>query len=255
VRSPRADTSTLYGPEQSRFARHLERREQQRPDPVARELRRRLLAGLRGRVLEAGSGDGRSFEHYPPGVEQLLAVEPDPTARTVAADRARPATVPIEIVDGDAAELPAPDGAFRSRRRLGPALQRPGSGRRAAGAAACPKGRRRASVLGARSLRARRIPPAAALPGSPLLDALAGRVRDDSRHRGGDRRLGLRDRGARARLPLLVVADDHDRAVHPRHGTMLRDQARGGPVQRVTSKPNFCTSPADSACSSASSAE
>jgi ubiquinone/menaquinone biosynthesis C-methylase UbiE len=112
VRSRRADTSTLYGPEQSRFARHLERREQRRPDPVARELRRRLLAGLRGRVLEVGSGDGRSFEHYAPGVEQLLAVEPDPTARTVAAERAPAAAVPIEIVDGDAAELPAPDGAF-----------------------------------------------------------------------------------------------------------------------------------------------
>ena len=41
----------LYGPQQSRFARFLERREQRRPDPGARELRRRLLAGLEGRVL------------------------------------------------------------------------------------------------------------------------------------------------------------------------------------------------------------
>ena len=70
--------STLYGPQQSRFARFLERREQRRPDPGARELRRRLLAGLEGRVLEVGSGDGRSFEHYPPEVTALLAVEPDP---------------------------------------------------------------------------------------------------------------------------------------------------------------------------------
>ena len=36
---------SLYGPEQSRFARLLERRELRRPDPVARELRRRLLSG------------------------------------------------------------------------------------------------------------------------------------------------------------------------------------------------------------------
>ena len=42
----------LYGPRQSRFARYLERREERRPDPVAREHRRRLLDGLRGRVLE-----------------------------------------------------------------------------------------------------------------------------------------------------------------------------------------------------------
>ena len=58
----------LYGADQSRFARYLERREARSPDLVARELRRRLLAGLRGRVLELGCGDGRAFEHYPPAV-------------------------------------------------------------------------------------------------------------------------------------------------------------------------------------------
>lgn len=109
---PPGDTSTLYGSQQSRFARYLERREQRRPDPVARELRRRLLAGVWGRVLEVGSGDGRSFEHYPPGVVHVLAVEPDATARKAAAERARAAAVPIEVVDGDAAELPAPDRTF-----------------------------------------------------------------------------------------------------------------------------------------------
>jgi SAM-dependent methyltransferase len=104
--------STLYGPQQSRFARFLERREQRRPDPGARELRRRLLAGLEGRVLEVGSGDGRSFEHYPQEVTTLLAVEPDPTAREFAAERARAAAVPIEIADGVAERLPAEDGSF-----------------------------------------------------------------------------------------------------------------------------------------------
>jgi SAM-dependent methyltransferase len=102
----------LYGPQQSRFARYLERREQRRPDPVARELRRRLLAGLRGRVVEVGCGDGRAFEHYPPEVEHVLAVEPDPAAREAAAARAREAAVPIEVVDGSAGALPAGDGAF-----------------------------------------------------------------------------------------------------------------------------------------------
>jgi SAM-dependent methyltransferase len=102
----------LYGPRQSRFARYLEHREGRRPDLVARELRRRLLAGLRGRVVEVGSGDGRSFEHYPAGVVEVLAVEPDPTARASAAARAEEAAVPIRIVDGTAEAVPAEDGAF-----------------------------------------------------------------------------------------------------------------------------------------------
>ena len=102
----------LYGPRQSRFASSLERREQRRPDLVAQELRRRLLTGLSGHVIEVGSGDGRSFAHYPPEVERLLAVEPDPTARARASERARSAAVPIDIVAGVADALPADDGAF-----------------------------------------------------------------------------------------------------------------------------------------------
>jgi SAM-dependent methyltransferase len=102
----------LYGPQQSRFARYLERREERRPDPVARELRRRVVTGLRGRVLELGCGDGRAFEHYRPAVERVLAVEPDATARAAATQRARDAAIPIDVVDGDALALPAEDGTF-----------------------------------------------------------------------------------------------------------------------------------------------
>lgn len=102
----------LYGPQQSRFARYLERREQRKPDLEARELRRRALAGLRGRVIEVGSGDGRSFEYYPARVERVLAVEPDPTARAAAAERASAVEVQIDIVDGDAAALPVGEDAF-----------------------------------------------------------------------------------------------------------------------------------------------
>jgi ubiquinone/menaquinone biosynthesis C-methylase UbiE len=101
----------LYGSEQSRFARYLEGREAQRPDLVARELRRRLLAGARGRVLELGCGDGRAFEHYPPEVTSVLAVEPDPTARAAALGRAGETAIPIEVVDGDAGSLPEDDGS------------------------------------------------------------------------------------------------------------------------------------------------
>ena len=104
--------STLYGPHQSRFARYLEQKERNRPNPVARELRRRLLAGLRGQVLELGSGDGRSFEHDPTSVTTLVAVELNPTARAIAVDRARTTAVPIDVVEGAAEALPAADRTF-----------------------------------------------------------------------------------------------------------------------------------------------
>jgi ubiquinone/menaquinone biosynthesis C-methylase UbiE len=103
--------TSLYGPGQSRFARYLERQERRRPDPVARELRE-LLAELRGRVIEVGSGDGRSFEHYPPAVDRLLAIEPDSVARQAAVERARAVTPPIEVDAGVAEALPAPDASF-----------------------------------------------------------------------------------------------------------------------------------------------
>jgi ubiquinone/menaquinone biosynthesis C-methylase UbiE len=63
-------------------------------------------------VLELGCGDGRAFEHYPPAVTRVVAVEPDPTARAAAAERARAAPVRIDVVDGTAAALPVPDAAF-----------------------------------------------------------------------------------------------------------------------------------------------
>jgi ubiquinone/menaquinone biosynthesis C-methylase UbiE len=112
ARGTQTAPASLYGPTQSRFARYLERRELRRPDLRARELRRQLLEGLRGRVLEVGCGDGRSFEHYPADVEHVLAVEPDPNARARARERARETTVPIEVVEGLAESLPAEDGAF-----------------------------------------------------------------------------------------------------------------------------------------------
>ncbi|PWU58267.1 SAM-dependent methyltransferase, partial [Micromonospora globispora] len=44
----------------------------------AAEHRHRLVAGLRGRVVEVGAGNGRMFPHYPETVEAVLAVEPEP---------------------------------------------------------------------------------------------------------------------------------------------------------------------------------
>jgi ubiquinone/menaquinone biosynthesis C-methylase UbiE len=79
---------------------------------VAEDIRRRVLAGLSGSVIEVGSGDGRSFAHYPADVRKLLAVEPDPIARKSAVARVGKAGFPIEVVGGMAEALPAEDGAF-----------------------------------------------------------------------------------------------------------------------------------------------
>jgi SAM-dependent methyltransferase len=102
---------TLYGEGQSWFARLLERRQERRPDLEARELRRRLLSGLRGRVVEIGCGEGRAFELYPAAVEHVLVVEPDPAARIAAAGRAAEAPVRVDVAEGYAERLPLADGS------------------------------------------------------------------------------------------------------------------------------------------------
>jgi ubiquinone/menaquinone biosynthesis C-methylase UbiE len=73
--------------------------------------RRRLLAGLTGRVLEVGAGHGLNFPHYPATVTEVLAVEPEPYLRRLALAAARQAPISIRVVDGTAEALPAPDRA------------------------------------------------------------------------------------------------------------------------------------------------
>lgn len=87
------------------YARVLVRNE---PEQVA-AARRELLAGLRGRVLELGAGTGANFPLYPAGVEEVVAVEPEPYLRREAAAAAARAPVPITVVDGVADALPAAD--------------------------------------------------------------------------------------------------------------------------------------------------
>ncbi len=69
------------------------------------ELRRELLAGVSGRVVEVGAGNGINFEHYPAGVSELIAVEPEPYLRSQAEKAAAEAPVPVRVVPGLAASL------------------------------------------------------------------------------------------------------------------------------------------------------
>jgi ubiquinone/menaquinone biosynthesis C-methylase UbiE len=81
-------------------------------DTVVVDHRRQLLAGLRGRVLEVGAGNGLNFPHYPATVTEVLAVEPERYLRRLALAAARQAPVPIRVVAGTAEALPAPDAAL-----------------------------------------------------------------------------------------------------------------------------------------------
>jgi ubiquinone/menaquinone biosynthesis C-methylase UbiE len=76
------------------------------------ERRGQLLAGLSGRVLEVGAGNGMNFAHYPPEVTAVLAVEPEPHLRALAEIQAGETAISIDVVDGTADELPAEDASF-----------------------------------------------------------------------------------------------------------------------------------------------
>ncbi len=81
---------------------------------VAAKQRAELLSELDGRVLEVGAGDGRNFAHYPREVSAVLAVEPEPYLRALAARAALAAAVPVTVLDGTAELLPAEDGSCDS---------------------------------------------------------------------------------------------------------------------------------------------
>lgn len=76
--------------------------------------REELLAGLTGRVIEIGAGNGLNFARYPADVSRVTAVEPEPRLRAsaVAAARSEGVRVPVDVVAGTADALPAEDGAF-----------------------------------------------------------------------------------------------------------------------------------------------
>lgn len=91
------------------FARFYRRNRVSAEKRGEREHRRRTLAGLRGRVIEIGAGDGGNFDLYPPEVTEVVAIEPERHLRADAARAAASATVKVTVLPGLAGDLPLDD--------------------------------------------------------------------------------------------------------------------------------------------------
>ena len=76
------------------------------------DLRRELLSGLHGRVVELGAGSGPNFRLYPATVDEIVAVEPEDYLRGKAEEAAERSGRSISLVDALADELPFADASF-----------------------------------------------------------------------------------------------------------------------------------------------
>jgi ubiquinone/menaquinone biosynthesis C-methylase UbiE len=75
------------------------------------ELKRKLLANARGRVLEIGVGTGLSFPHYTE-VEELVGVDPSEPMLRRARRRAAELARDVTLVEAPAEALPFEDKSF-----------------------------------------------------------------------------------------------------------------------------------------------
>ncbi|MGH9119675.1 MAG: class I SAM-dependent methyltransferase [Acidimicrobiales bacterium] len=107
-----ADDGRPGGMNRPWFARLLARASEIEARKGGAAHRRRLLAGLEGRVVEVGAGTGNNFAHYPDAVTQVVAVEPEANLRAMASAAARAAPVPVQMLAAFAEDLPAPDGSM-----------------------------------------------------------------------------------------------------------------------------------------------
>ncbi|MCX5137690.1 class I SAM-dependent methyltransferase [Streptomyces sp. NPDC060011] len=75
-------------------------------------MRDRLLAGLSGRVIEIGAGNGLNFAHYPGTVSEVVAIEPERLLRQLAVEAALRCEVPVDVAPGAAEALPVKSEAY-----------------------------------------------------------------------------------------------------------------------------------------------
>jgi SAM-dependent methyltransferase len=76
-----------------------------------RRLRHALLADVRGRVVEIGSGTGLNVTHYPDTVDDLVLTEPEPGMHRRLARRVDRSGRAASVLDASADRLPLADGS------------------------------------------------------------------------------------------------------------------------------------------------
>jgi ubiquinone/menaquinone biosynthesis C-methylase UbiE len=74
--------------------------------------RDQLLAGLSGRVVEIGAGNGLNFSRYPGSVSEVVALEPEAYLRAKAERAAQLVPVRIRVGNATASPLPLPPASF-----------------------------------------------------------------------------------------------------------------------------------------------
>ncbi len=77
-----------------------------------RQMRRELLAGAGGRVIELGAGTGANLDLYPEGIEELVLVEPDPHMTKRLRSKLPGAGRAATLVEAPAEQLPFEDASF-----------------------------------------------------------------------------------------------------------------------------------------------
>jgi ubiquinone/menaquinone biosynthesis C-methylase UbiE len=77
-----------------------------------RDMRRDLLSGARGRVLELGAGTGLNLELYPDAVTDLTLTEPDPHMIKQLRKRVAEENREAEVIEAPAEKLPFEDDSF-----------------------------------------------------------------------------------------------------------------------------------------------
>lgn len=104
----RNDRATVHHPI---FARVYQRFAAAAEKAGGTQHRDRLLAGLSGRVVEVGAGNGLNFSHYPATVTEVVAVEPEAFLRAKAVEAAARADTRVTVVEGTADAVPLPDAS------------------------------------------------------------------------------------------------------------------------------------------------